>query len=138
MISLEEIRQTVIASFKAAHEVSYSGTLVNYPNFVVVDLENQKAPFVSVELELTDTSQSALGEREITGQGVLRVYFYYRDGTGMSGSFSYADSLNNNLGMTWLAGIYYQAANVLDVVSFPGWAGKLLEFKFDVVDGVEC
>lgn len=128
----------MVSTFKAAHEVSFSGTLVNYPNYVVVDLEHQRVPFVSIEIELTDTSMSALGEREITAQGVLRVYYYYREGTGMSGAFSYTDVLNDQLGMTWLAGVYYQAANVLDVVSFPGWVGKLLEFKFDVVDGVEC
>ena len=138
MISLEEVRSTVVAAFKSAHEVSYSGVLVNYPNYVVVDLEHQRAPFVSIEMELTDTSQAAIGEREITAQGVLRVYYYYRDGTGMSGAFSYIDAMNDNLGMMWLGGVYYQSAKVLDVVSFPGWKGKLLEFKFAVVDGVEC
>lgn len=138
MISLEEVRQTAIGHFNTAHNVSYAGTLVNYPNLVVVDLEHQVVPFVSVEINFRNTSQSELGQKEILAQGELVAYFYVRDGEGSAAGLRYADELNELLGMELKGEIYYQAASVLDVVTFPGWKGKMIAFKFDVVRGVDC
>jgi len=135
MISLEEVRQTVIGAFQTIHE-AHSSLLVNYPNFVVVDIEHQKDPFISVELDLKDISQAAIGERELLIPGILRVYFYYRDGQGSSGSYSYTDMLNTYLGMTQIDAIWYHAAKPMTVKTFPGWLGTMNTLRFDVVKGL--
>lgn len=136
MISLEEVRQTVIGSFKTVHEAHYPSMLVNYPNFVVVDIEHQKNPFISVELDLKDVEQSAIGERDLLVPGTLRVYFYYRVGQGMSGAYSYTDTLNNYIGMSQIGAIWYHAAKPMTVKTFPGWEGCMNTIKFDVVKGL--
>ncbi len=138
MISLETVRQTIASNFQTAHTVGYSTTLVNYPNLVVVDLERQEDPFVSVEIELERTPQAAIGEREILVHGDLRAYFYYRIGTGTSDSLTYADALNEQLGMQLLGEIYFQAVQTMRVHTFPGWEGLMCMFSFDVVAGIDC
>ncbi len=138
MLSLEEVRQVVMTTFKSVHDVYYPTMLVNYPNFVVVDLEHQIDPFITVELDFDKTPQAALGEKEINVHGTLIVYFYYRIGTGMSGAYDYTDTLNEYLGMSLIDSIKYQAVSVNNIVSFPGWEGVMNSVVFDVVKGLEC
>lgn len=138
MISLEEVRQAVIGNFQTVHEAQYPTTLAEYPNFSVVDIEHQKEPFVKVELDLKDIEQAAIGERELLVPGVLRVYFYYREGQGMSGAYSYTDALNTYLGMTQIGAIWYHAAKPMNIKTFPGWEGCLNTIKFDVVKNLVC
>jgi len=138
MISLEEVRQSIISTFKGIHDAGYSSTLVNYPNYVVVDLEHQRDPFVSVELETAKIDKGGVGEREIFVRGILRVYYYYRDGTGVANAYTYTDYLNNYLSMTLVGAIQYEAIDVLNVVSFPGWKGCMNSVPFSVVKGLNC
>jgi len=138
MISLEEVRQSVVAAFKDVHDTHYSSTLVNYPNFTVVDLEHQTDPFVNVELDFTNTEQAALGEKEIYVHGILYVTFYFRDGSGMSGAYSYTDMLNQYLGMSVFNSIGYQAAKVINIQTFPGWQGSMNQIPFDIVTEANC
>jgi len=129
---LEDVRQAVISAFQTAHAVSYSATKVNYPNLVVVDLEHQVAPFVSVELDLSKVTRAALADTELLVPGVLQVYFYYREGTGTSGALRYTDSLNTNLCMRQHGAIYYHAVKPMPVTTFPAWVGLLNYIKFDL------
>lgn len=138
MTSTETVRQTVIAAFKAVHEANYSSTPVNYPNYVVVDLEHQALPFVSVEFSIDESDRAALGERDIFVQGTLRVYYYFRDGGGLDGAYSYTDMLNEYLGMTQADSISYRAVQTLNISSFPGWQGVMNAIKFDVVAVPSC
>jgi hypothetical protein len=129
---LEDVRQSVIGAFQTAHAVSYSATKVNYPNLVVVDLEHQAAPFVSVELDLSAVTKAALGDSELLVPGVLQVYFYYRQGTGTLDAFKYTDSMNANLCMRQIGSVYYHAVKPIPVTTFPAWVGMLNYIKFDV------
>jgi len=138
MISLEEVRQTVISSFQAIHEVYYPSTLVDYPNYQVVDIERQTAPFIKVELMFDETPRAALGERDILVKGTLYAYFYFRKGAGLSGAYSYTDMLNEYLAMTLTAGIQYQAVRTVNIENFPGWKGVMNGITFDVVSGPDC
>ena len=129
---LEDVRASVLGAFQTAHAVGYAATKVNYPNLVVVDLEHQRDPFVSVELDLSKVEKAALGDTELLVPGVLQVYFYYREGTGTSGAFSYTDSLNTNLCMQQHGAIYYHVVKPMPVTTFPAWVGLLNYIKFDV------
>lgn len=132
MTSIEEVRQEVISAFKTVHDAHYSATLVNYPNIVVVDIEHQTAPFVSVELDLTKITKAALGEKELLVPGMLFVYFYYRIGTGMAGAYNYTDMLNTYLGQEQVGALYFHEAVPVEVQSFPGWKGLMHTMRFDV------
>ena len=138
MISLEEVRQVVVGAFQTFQNANYPSMLVNYPNFVVVDLEHQELPFISLDIEFNETAQAALGEQEIFVRGRLNIYYYYRTGGGVSGSYSYTDALNSNLGMSMIDGVRYEATQVVNVVSFPGWKGCMNTIPFVIVEGVVC
>jgi len=138
MISLEEVRQAVIGNIQSVHETHYPTTKANYPNFSVVDLEHQKDPFIKVELDLKDVEQAAIGERELSVPGILRVYFYYREGQGMSGAYSYTDMLNTYLGMSQIDAVWYHAAKPMIIKTFPGWEGCMNTIKFEVVKSLVC
>ncbi len=138
MISFEEVRQVGIAAYNDVHVVSFPTIPVNYPDRIVVDLEHQVDPFVSVELEFNPASQTALGERELFVSGFLRLYHYTKDGTGTSASLVYVDDVNEELALKNINNVWFGAPDILDVVSFPGWKGKLVGLEFKVSDGVSC
>ncbi len=138
MISVEEVRQEIISVFKTAHDIAYPSILVNYPNYLVVDLEHQEDPFVSVGLDLNETPVAALGEREILVNGTLILYYYYREGSGVAGAFSYTDFINSELGMRLENAIQYHAVKSLGIQSFPGWGGRMNSLPFDVVRSIAC
>lgn len=136
--SLEEVRQSVMTTFKTAHQANYPTTLVNYPNLVVVDLEHQKDPFVSLRLSLSDTSRTAIGEEEIYVNGTLEVYFYYREGTGTAHAANYTDMLNTTISMNIFDSLGYREVKPINIKSFPGWEGCLNSIEFDLVAGPTC
>ena len=134
MISLEEVRQVVTAEFKRVHEISYSATLVNYENVVVVDIEHQSEPFVSFSMAFDDTSRFAIGETERFAIGRLSPIFYYQEGGGGQGKFDYMDILSNELCFQTLNSIYYDKLDPTPVKNLPGWAGAMGQITFHVVD----
>lgn len=138
MIQLEDVRQSVITTFKSYHDAINPTVLVNYPNYTVVDIERQKDPFVNVELDLNDTPRAALGEKEILVRGVLHVYYYFRDGSGMAGAYEYADSLNQYISMSLVDSVQYEEVKGYDIQTFPGWKGRLNSIKFNIVDQNVC
>jgi len=133
---LEDVRQEVIGAFKGVHDAHYPATKVNYPNFVVVDLEHQVDPFVSVALDLSLASRAAIGDNEMIVPGLLLVYYYFREGTGSAGSFGYTDMLNQYLCMQQIGSIAYGAAKPMSIRSFPVWDGLLNYIKFDICSTV--
>ncbi len=134
MVYLEDVRKSVMSTFHAAHIINYSATPVNYPNLLVVDIEHQLDPFVSVDLEFRNTSRASLGEREIFVNGALIVYYYCQDNTGSTAAMQYSDFLNDSIAMRVIDSVAYQAVQVVDIVTFPGWVGKMNTLVFDVVD----
>lgn len=134
MISIEEVRQVVIAEFKRVHELAYSATAVNYPNFRVVDIEHQRDPFVDVAVLFESTAQAALGEAEIFVMGRLVPIFYYQEGRGGQGYLDYTDMLNTELAMETLNGVHYHAVHPVPVHTYPGWLSCANNLIFEVVD----
>jgi len=139
MILFESVRQKVITMFKTAHDANYPDTLVNYPNFVVVDLEHQKDPFVSVHLTINEeTKQLALGEKELYIVGMLSISYYFLEGKGLSGSYSYVDMLNTAIGLENSDGITYNITKPTNIKTFKGWEGVLSNISFRVPLGADC
>jgi hypothetical protein len=138
MISLDEVRQEVVAAFKQVHDANYPTTLVNYPNLIVVDIENQVDPFVSVDLDLSETERSAVGEKELLVPGNLNVIFYYRENTGTTSSWQYADMLNTNLGMSQVGALQFHPVKPMNIKTFDGWDGLMCTVRFDVVKELSC
>lgn len=137
MISTDEIRQEVMAAFKIVHEAN-STLLVNYPNHTVVDIERQADPFISLELDFSQHTRSALGEREILAPSFLRIYFYYREGTGMSSAYKYTDMINQYLSMSQVGALQFGENQVLNIQTFPGWLGVMNTLRFDIVPALSC
>ncbi len=139
MISFEYVRQKIIAMFKTAHDANYPSTLVNYPNFIVVDLDHQKDPFASVHLSIErQTKQLALGVKELHVIGMLSVSYYFLEGKGLSGAYSYVDMLNTAIGLKNVDGIVYSMADPVNIKTFPGWEGLLSNISFQVPMGADC
>ncbi len=138
MISLDDVREETLTVFKAVHDAYHPTVLVNYPNFVVVDIENQEDPFVSVELSMVNSVQAAMGEREILVPGTLTATYYFREGKGLSSAYVYTDTLNNYIGMTQVGALYFHAVQPMDVQTFPGWKGVMNSIRFDVVKELLC
>jgi len=129
---LEDVRKSVMTAFQTAHAVSYSTTKVNYPNLMIVDIEHQRDPFVTLHLDLSKVERAAMGDSELLVPGALSVYFYFREGTGTSAAMTYTDMLNSRLGMKHIGHVYYHVVKPIDVITFPGWVGVLNYIKFDV------
>jgi len=128
--SLELVRQAVTQDFKAFHETYFPDLLVNYENYVVVDIEHQTEPFVSLELKF-DPSFSGLGMQDIDISGEMYAVYYYQQGKGGQGKLEYTDQLNSILGMKVSAnGIYYREVVPTPVTTFPGWQGWMNRMKF--------
>ena len=138
MNSLEEVRQVIVAEFKAVHDSSYPTVPVNYENFAVVDIEHQREPFVSIELSFDNTELSSLGSEDIFVTGLLSVTYYYQEGRGGQGNLEYSDVLNANLCLRVLNGIYYSAVKPYKVVTFPGWIGRMNMIKFTLDPTSTC
>ena len=138
MTSLDEVRQAVVGAFQAIHEVHYPSTKVNYPDFDVVDLENQEQPFVNLELDFSAVSQAAMGENELEVPCMFLVTFYYRPGRGSAEALKYTDMLNEYLCMSQIEYIYYGPAVPIPVTTFPGWQGSMNTIKFHLTSFVPC
>ena len=138
MIKLEEVRQTLVSTIQSVHAANYPTILVNYPNNLVVDIEHQELPFVSVELSFDDTPRAALGEKEILVTGAARLIYYHREGKGFQGAFSYTDMLNEHLALQLTDSIQYDACQVITIKTFPGWVGEMNSIRFNVVQGLGC
>ena len=136
--AINDIRDSVLGVFKVAHLAEYSTTLVNFPNKVVVDIEKQKDPFVSVDLDFERIEQSALGEDDILAIGALQVYFYFREGTGVMEAFKYYDSISAAIANQVNDSLFFEPAQIITVQTFPGWVGKMCTFRFQLVEGVSC
>jgi hypothetical protein len=129
---LEDVRKSVIQTFKDVQGLYYPAMSVNYPNLTVVDIEHQADPFVSVSLDLSKVERAALGDKELLVPGVLEVYYYFREGTGTSSALNYTDTLNAYLCMQQIGDIYYHAVKPMNVKTFPAWVGVLNYIRFDI------
>lgn len=138
MILFDEVRREVFAAIKAAHEANYPAMKANYPNLTVVDIEHQEDPFISVELDLSGVRRTALGEREMLVPGRVDVNYYYREGTGSSGAWAYADTLNDILGMVQIGSILFRNVQPIQIQTFPGWKGLQCGLMFDIVPALAC
>ena len=138
MISVDQVRIELVSAFKAVHEANYPSVPANYPNLTVVDIERQRDPFVSVDIDITNMMQAALGERELLVPGFLNVYYYLRTGTGTTLAYQYTDMLNEYLGMTQIGALRFRPVVLRKIQTFPGWEGFMNSLQFDVVQSVTC
>ena len=130
MISLNDVRKNLISEFKVVHEAHYPNLLVNYPNFVVVDIEVQTDPFVSVGIYFDNVDQAVLGEDELDVTGRLAVSYYFRQGVGTKSAYDYTDMLNNHLAMRKIGGLWVSPAKPFNISTYPGWNGILNSMRF--------
>lgn len=135
---LNDVRQEVITAFTDAHQAHYPTTKVNYPNLMIVDIEHQVDPFVSVELDTSRLEQAALGENELLVPGILYIYFYFQKGTGTAHAYDYTDMLNQYLGMQHIGAIYYEAVRPISIETFPGWIGFMNVVRFQISKETVC
>ena len=130
MISLDDIRATIVSEFKSVHEANYPDMLVNYPNFVVVDTDVQLDPFVSVGVYFDHVDQAVLGDSELDVTGRLAVSYYFRQGTGTQGAYKYTDMLNANLVVRKIGSLWVSPVKPFNISTYPGWNGVLNSMRF--------
>lgn len=129
--SLEEIRRTVISTFKTLVDASYPTLLVEYPNRTAADREHLTGPFVSVDIELSSYMEKfGISDEEMIIKGRLVVYYLYTDNTGMNGSAAFLDSLKDTFCYKQISGITYQDMAVYNVYPSPGIVGQKAVLKF--------
>lgn len=140
MTSLDEVRIAVIRAFRAVHQANYPTTKVNYPDHLVVDLEHQSEPFISVEIDLTGVTHASMGEKDILVPGILHVIHYSREGTGTSQGLKYLDMLNGDdgLALKQVGEIFFNVAKPIPVKTFPEWKGLMCSMRFDLSKGTIC
>lgn len=132
MISLEDIRDTVITSFRTLHNASYSTVPVNYPNFFVVDLEHFTGNFfVNVNLNYGyDVSISDLGSGSSVVRGTLEVSTVTKFGTGTKNVSTYSNMLMSNFLSKTLSGVNYTRMRSYQISPYPGYTGIMNVIEF--------
>ena len=131
MNSIEEVRSTIILTFKGFHDALFPNVPANYPNYITVDAEHLTAPFVSVQLTFRNgtTIYDVSGLADII-RGELLVSYLYPAGTGMNGSMVYSDMLRNSMTNKKLSGITYLGMTILEVSPAPGIVGQMNVIAF--------
>lgn len=132
MISLEDIRDTVITSFRTLHNASYPTVPVNYPNFFVVDLEHFTGSFfVNVNINYGyDVWIADLGSGNNIIKGTLEVSTVTKYGTGTKAMSTYSNMLMTNFLSKTLSGINYTRMRTYQISPYPGYTGimNIIEF----------
>lgn len=132
MISLEDVRDAVITSFRTLHNVSYSTVPVNYPNFFVVDLEHFTGSFfVNVNLNYGyDVSIADLGGGNNIIKGTLEITTVAKYGTGTKNMSTYSNMLMNGFLSKTLSGVNYTRMRTYQISPYPGYTGVMNVVEF--------
>lgn len=128
----EDLRQKLITAYKTAHDVSYAGLPVNYPNRTVVDPEGRSDPFVVFGVVLTKNKQLEMGARNLRITGELLVTYHYRPGSGSSGSTNFSDFLMYTFGLRTITGITFREVSPYNSAGQEGWEGTLNVIPFTI------
>lgn len=132
MISLEDVRDAVITSFRTVHNASYPTVPVNYPNYFVVDIEHFTGSFfVNVSLNYGyDISISDLSGGDNIIKGTLEVSTVTKYGTGTKAMSTYSNMLMTNFLSKTLNGVNYTRMRSLQISPYPGYIGimNIIEF----------
>lgn len=133
MNGLEEVRLVCFSTFKALHNASFPSMPINWPNFSTVDAESLTGPFISVQLSFRFGTEIA----DVTAiddmiKGELLVSYLRPTGSGLTGSWAYADMLRAGLCNKKIGGITYYGLKVLDVSPAPGIVGHMNVIPFMV------
>ena len=135
MISLDEVRSTIIETIKNLHATNYSTIPINYPNKFVVDLENfAGAFFVTVSVNYGDT----LVATDITGTnaevyGTVTVSTVFKTNTGLNGTTLYSNMLLGGLLFKTISGVNYVDMKSVEINPYPGYKGIANIIRFMVI-----
>ena len=135
MISLDEVRSTVIETIKNLHVANYSAIPINYPNKFVVDLENFAGTFfVTVSVNYGDT----LVATDITGtnaevHGTVTVSTVFKANTGLNGTTLYSNMLLGGLLFKTVSGVNYVDMKSVEISPYPGYKGIANIIRFMII-----
>ena len=135
MISLDEVRGTIIETIKGLHVANYSAIPINYPNKFVVDLENFAGTFfVTVSVNYGDT----LVATDITGDnaevhGTVTVSTVFKTNTGLNGTTLYSNMLLGGLLFKTISGVNYVDMKSVEINPYPGYKGIANIIRFTVI-----
>jgi len=132
-MTFEELRETIMAAFQAAHDTSYPTTLVDYPNRPKVDVETQVNPWVRVELAINNQKQLCLGSDFTRVSGWLYIVTNVQTGEGTRWQTQYTDFLDTNFSLKTINEILFRELVPLPGVSYPAWhtVRNVLPFTFE-------
>ena len=135
MISLDEVRSTIIETIKNLHAANYSAIPINYPNKFVVDLENFTGTFfVTVSVNYGGT----LVATDITGTnaevyGTVTVSTVFKTNTGLNGTTLYSNMLLSSLLFKTISGVNYVDMKSVEINPYPGYKGIANIIRFMVI-----
>jgi len=130
MKALNDVRKSLLSAFQSFHEANYPELKVNYPNLVVVDIEHQLDPFISLEIHFDNLDQATLHDDELEITGRFVVYYYFRFGKGTQGALEYTDALNQQFCQRIVGELWLRPARPYNISTFPGWSGVLNSIPF--------
>jgi hypothetical protein len=132
-MTFEEFRETVVAKFQTVHTAAYPTTLVDYPNRIIVDVEHQKNPWVSLELVINSHKQLCFGQSFTRISGWFYVATFVRSGEGTKWQTQYTDFLDQNFSLKVIDEITFKEIVPLPGVSYPAWHAvrNMLPFTFE-------
>ena len=142
MNSLDEVRGIIITKFLTAHNKEHSSVLVDLPNLPIVDIDNQKEPWIKVELYLPNTELACLeGEDfEVDIDGRFYVTYYAPKGAGTKAMSQYTDMLITEMGLQLTEGISFGPVQTSPVwnMNLKNWEGNMNTLTFFTVANKMC
>lgn len=125
----DDLRKKLLAGVRDALAAQYPNMLVNYPDREAVDPGSQIEPFCAVTYE-TMPVQKGLSRNSYKVPGNLRITYFYRPNTGLSGSTVFSDFLTTYFGLKVVNGITFKAVRPYPNAGMKGWSGTLNVIPF--------
>lgn len=131
----EDLRQALVSSYKAAHEVAYPAVPINYPGREAYNPETATDPFVVMTYEyipeqLGISQEDSIKSYDINGN--LRITYFYRPNSGLSQATNFADFLTTSFGLKVVGGITFRSVRPYPNAGMAGWEGMLFVIPFKV------
>jgi hypothetical protein len=128
----ETTRQKLMTAVAAFHATISPAIEVNYPNKFVTDVENNTAPFVTVEVDMKMQPMSLPARHCVRIKGSLILNHYGRQGIGRKIFTDYTDLVYSYFSMKTIAQVTYWSVNPYSNVGTPGYDGVMNVVDFSI------
>jgi hypothetical protein len=119
-VNFEDARSAIYARMDTIMASAYPSTKIEYENREQIDLAQQTADFVRLELLFTDGEQASIGDNPITRyRGAIYISVAARKGTGTKSAFTKLSVLAKGFDM-----VQFSSIQTLAPIPMPGGDNK--------------